>query len=245
MLATDKTWCLTVWPSLNDGKGFAQRVEEELVNAFAAAILIDAQTADDAFMSGVTSQSLVQLYDATNASATACLVRGLREPGHRLVMLCSRDGLTLFAASNGEPFNPGNGVMQPAVARAVERMDVTDGTNRFDGGEGVHYRSGKTYTRVRFDVTARGGLVFVVVEPAALDTRVAGSSEWSLDCPACGQNFTQDLSPGLCSNCHEPLCPRCGGCDCEVAAAITCERCFIVLPKNRSSAGLRYCEDCE
>ena len=244
LLATDDNWCLRIWPMLNDVKGLASRVEEDLVNAFAAGVLIDTETAQDAFARGVTSTAIAVLYESTGASATACLVRGLREPGDRLVMLCGRDGLTLFAASNGEPYNPGAGVTQPAVATAVERIGDLQGTCRIDGGDGVRYRSGKAFTRVRFDVTVRDHLVFVIVEPTSIDTRVQAFDEWHLTCTACGHSFTQDASPGLCNTCREPFCPRCLGCDCDVQAAKLCQRCFITLSKARAGTGATICEDC-
>lgn len=245
LLATDDTWCLRVWPMLNEVKGLASRVEEDLVNAFAAGVLIGADIALDAFAEGVTSAAIAGLYESTGASAAACLVRGLRETGDRLVMLCGRDGLTLFAASNGEPYNPGAGVTQPAVAQAVTRIGGLEGTRRIDGGDGVRYRSGKAFTRVRFDVTVRDQLVFVIVEPTAIDTRVQAFDEWHLTCPACGHSFTQDASTGLCATCREPLCPRCRGCDCEGRAATYCQRCFITLPTARAGTGATLCEDCE
>jgi hypothetical protein len=245
MLATDQSWCLEIAPGLDRANGLGRRVEEQLVNAFASALLIEAATARAAFDRGVTSAATRDLYETTpGASATACLVRALSEPGDRLVMLCDHEGNTYFSGTNGEPYSPGCGVVQPTVAAAAERAVQQGGTCRIEGGEGVLYKSGKSNTFVRFDVTVRGTLAFVIVEPVPFNPRLPGTAEWQLSCLACGDDYAPPDSPGSCTKCGEPRCPRCRACECA-DVVVACERCFVALPKARASTGDTLCEDCE
>lgn len=241
LLAFDEDWCFDIVPGL--GSEAARRAEELFANAFAADILIDGDNARSAFGSGVTSKSAVQLYESTNASASACLSRCLREPGDRLVMLCDLDGGVWFAASNGEPFSPGRRTPQPAVAVAIERAHAAADTSfKLVGGEGVHYPSGKSYTAVAFDVTVKGGFAFVIVTPTINSGHDVGTYE--VGCADCFESFTRsDLT--YCPGCRDHRCPHCRACGCRAAKQATCEGCYIVLPRAIAVSGRRLCEDCQ
>lgn len=240
LVAFDEDWCFDIAPGL--GGDTARRVEELFANSFAADVLIDGETATSAFVSGVTSKSAVQLYEHTNASASACLSRCLREPGDRVVMLCDLDGRVWFAASTGTPFSPGRRTPQPAVAAAVERALVApDSSHKLVGGEGIHYSSGKSYTAVALDVTVKGGLAFVVVTPTVESGHDVGTYE--VGCAECFESFTQsDVT--YCAVCRDHRCPHCRACGCQGAKQAICEGCYVVLPRAIAVAGRRLCEDC-
>lgn len=130
LLAQDTEWCFTVAPQLDRQRvGAARSHEEGIANTFAADVLISPELAAEAFVHGVTSSACAELFKRGVASATACLVRGLKEPGDRLVMLSDHDGQVWFSSSNGEPFSPGRGVQQPAIADGVTRA-LNDGSGR-------------------------------------------------------------------------------------------------------------------
>ena len=141
------------------------------------------------------------------------------------------------------PFAPGK-VQQPAVAAAAECALQGNGSFRLVGGEGIHFRSGKTFTDVVFDVTVAGGLVFVVVMPGSGDPRFASEHESFHVGSRCLHEFNVDETTMHCSVCTAPRCPECGACDCETTSAV-CTSCNMSLPSARLRAGKTLCEECE
>ncbi|MFV8316262.1 ImmA/IrrE family metallo-endopeptidase [Mycobacterium sp. 23] len=236
LLAFDEEWCFDVAPAL--GEQTSKYAEESIADAFAADVLIDEETASSAFASGVTSQACVDLYLNTAASATACLARALSQSGDRLVLLTDLEGRVWFGATTGEPYNPGRGTIQPAIASAAEHALRTDGSYRFSGGDGIRYRSGSAFTAVRIDVTVEGGLVFAIVEQAQR-TRYDYDT-YELNCPECDEDLT---SADLCQKCREPKCVRCRACSCPRQRAL-CDICFLELPIAISAKGIRVCDNC-
>lgn len=237
LLAHDEEWCFDIAPAM--GATQSRFVEEEFANAFAANILISGEAAAAAFRSGVTSQGCVELYRGSSASASACLARALTEPGDRLVILSDIDGHVWFAASTGEPFNPGRNTIQPAIAAGATQALAGSGSYRFSGGDGLHYRSGKTFTAVAFDITVEGALVFAVVSPTLRTRHDFGTHE--LSCPECDETLDYSL---VCDKCREPRCHRCRACACP-AQRVLCATCFIELPKAVAASGTTHCENCD
>lgn len=249
LLAINEQWCYDIAPAL-DRANVGKTVEELLVSTFASRTLIPDDIAAQAFRRGVTAQAVAELNRTTEASATACLVRALSEPGHRLVMLTDHVGQPWFAQTTGEPWSPGTRTRQPAIEAAAARAIDSDGNHRLDGGEGLRFGTGNTNHRVVFDVNVDGSLVFVIVETTAFDARIHNprarddSATWTLDCVAgCGNTFTTNESPGRCQTCGENKCPRCRGCECNQPAF--CARCTLALPTARAHAGHALCEECE
>ncbi|AYY13004.1 hypothetical protein EF847_10115 [Actinobacteria bacterium YIM 96077] len=245
LLAVDTDWSLRVAPAL-DKLQYGRQVEEKIVNRFASRVLITDQEAAKAFAHGVTAEAAASLYDIGTASATACLVRSLGEPGQRMVILADSAGRSWFTESNGDPYAPSRNVRQPVIEKAAQRA-IETGSGTFSGaglGE-IKYKSGKTFSDLRIDVAIRGGMVFAVVTALPRDLRVsAGFSEWHVECLAgCGHSFTQEESPRVCEECGEPKCPRCRECECDVNKQEFCSNCFMLLPKARK--GHELCENCE
>lgn len=242
LLAEDEDWQYGVIAVMGDG---GLRVEERVVSAFAARLLLPDDLVAGAFKSGVTAAAIRDLAADSASSASACLARALDLPGDRLVMLTDLDGRPYFSLSNGEPYSPGRGVPQPAVARAADNaLNRADHSHRLVGGEGVVYRSGRANTRVVFDVAVDGAQVFVVVESTPYDNRVDDRGSFHIECiEGCGESFVPQESPGQCAACREYRCPRCSRCDCNID--VYCERCFVAIPVQRVSVGIRVCEICE
>src|SRR5439155_17951842 len=77
------------WDLPDGGK----HLEEDLVDAFAAAILLPADTVRATFADGVDATSVVGLWHATSASREACCVAAAQQlPAPGYVMLLRPDG---------------------------------------------------------------------------------------------------------------------------------------------------------
>ena len=242
LITYDEVWQYDVRPTLGKRHRY---FEESIVNAFAAESLIPDGHVQQHLGAAVTARGLRDLYLTTQASAHACAVRSLSLPGDRCVMLTDENGTTLFTDSTGEPYAPGKGVPQPAIARAIENAQLDDdGQATLTGAEGIVYRSGKANPRVRFDVALSGGLVIVVATPTGFDSRIASDDEEVLlTCGTCDDEFPPGRAAGLCDTCREPKCPRCRACACSSQPAV-CQRCFITLPVADMLAGRDRHDDC-
>ena len=244
LLAQDERWWYDIRPLL-DKMRYGFRVEERIVSDFAARVLIPDEEANAAFARGVTAESVVRLYEGSPASASACLVRALAEPGERLVILADHHGEVRFALSSGSPYAPDRTVNQPALEATAQRaLDSPDGTFRGMGLGPIRYASGRTFANVHYDVAVHGHLLFAIVTAMPRDRRLdPDPGRWSLDCErGCGE-YTPNESAGFCNQCQQHRCPRCRGCACTAAANRTCAGCFTELPVARLQIGL--CEDCE
>lgn len=241
LMHTDDEWSLTVRPTLPQGKD--RITSEKVANSFAASVILPANRSDEIFTAGVTAEAIRELYQVSEASATACLVHGLDRPGQRLVLLTNHHGLPWFADSHGTPFNPGRRITQPLIANAVERAD-TNGLARLTGGEGIHYSTARADTDLTVDIAIEGGLVFAVATSTPHDTRITTDYGGQLLCAHCEETHTPGEGAGhRCPTCAIWPCPACGQCDCERPATV-CGRCFIQLPQARAKAGNRICEEC-
>jgi len=240
LMYTDDEWSLRVRPNLPVGK---ERIAgEKVANAFAVSILLPPEMVAGRFSVGVTAHAIRDLFTSTEASATACCVRGLDEPGERLVMLTNFEGRPWFADSYGTPFNPGRSLTQPLVAKAVKRVDHS-GSAKLTGGEGIVYSTGRVDTDVVVEVAVEGGFVFAVVTSTPHDTRLTSEFVGELVCGHCDEVYTTADSTRPCKTCNAWPCPACGRCECE-RPAIFCDRCFIQLPEVLVRAARTRCDDC-
>ncbi len=240
LLTLDEQWQFTEKPRLGER---ARYVEETVVNVFAARTIIPTNLLNRYLALPVRAAQIRDLYYATPASATACLVRSMDIEGQRLVMLTDLGGSVWFADSTGEPYNPGKNVPQPAVARAIDRALTGDGTYRLVGDEGIVYRSGKANPWVEIDVAVDETMAFVVVHAVTRDSRAPGGSEWQASCGQCGYDFAPDEASGQCAECREPKCPECGQCACEPELVI-CSQCFVALSTVEAAAGRTTHQEC-
>lgn len=243
LLALDEAWSLSIGPGLDSVK-YGDKVEERIVNQFASRVLIPDASAAAAFAKGVTARAIADLTDEGSASGRACLVRALAEPGERLVMLTDLAGQPEFADSNGSPYSPGTSVRQPALEVAAQRaMESDDGAFVGIGLGEILYRSGGTFSNVRYDVALNGDRLYAVLTALPMVRGVNGATEWRVDCLAgCGNQFTQAESKGLCQDCQEPRCPRCRGCECAADQIRTCAQCYVQLPVSRVEDVCELCE---
>lgn len=217
---------------LSDG---GMSIEEDLVDAFAAAVLLPADTVIATFASGVDAPSVVSLWQATSASREACCVAAAQHlPAPGYVMLLKPDGRCQFAARNGDVFAIARDSAQPAVKL---RPALRGGTAR--GVDRPVLASGVGTAEMHFDAVAANGYVFAVwvtdspawdALPVPLDSAPVGNTGY---CGACDREFTT-WKPA-CRRCGEPQCTACGSCDCEPGtvrqvSTRRCDRCFQDLP---------------
>ncbi|MEV4511602.1 ImmA/IrrE family metallo-endopeptidase [Dactylosporangium sp. NPDC049525] len=210
-------------------------IEEDLVDAFAAAILLPLDMVTTTFVNGVNAASVVDLWQATSASREACCVAAaqrLSAPGY--VMLLDTNGRCQFAARHGDLFSIARGSVQTGVKL---QQALRGGTAR--GVERPDFLSGVRSSEMHFEAVAAGSYIFAVwvtdspawdALPVPLDSGPVGHSGY---CEACDKEFTAWKPP--CDHCGEPQCPTCGRCDCEPASdrKVTtrrCTRCYLDLP---------------
>lgn len=241
ILANDEEWQYRTRPELGNR---ARHTEETVVNSFAARELIPEELFAAHVPSAVTAGRVRGLYLASSASASACLMRALDAPGHRLVMLTDLQGTTWFSESTGEPFSPGPNVPQPGVADAIRQADDADGIGRVAGGHGITYRSGRTNPWVEIDVAVHESMAFVVAHPVTRDSRTPGGGTWNLTCGECGHTYAPDDSAGFCQECREHRCSQCRACACDTKPAVVCTRCFIALSVAEAASGRQQHDDC-
>jgi len=226
-------------------------IEEDLADAFAAAVLLPEQTVAEAFSSGVTAAAVARLWHASPASREACCVSAasqLSSPGY--VMLLDQDCISRFAARHGDVFPVRRGTKQTASELAA----VLRG-GRARGVAQPRYASGVVGGEMHLDAVTDGDYVFVVWVTdsppwggLSVPLRVAPTG---LDgyCDACAVEFTSWTA--ACNECGDPRCPECGACSCgqDVAASSStsktrrCARCFLELPISAFDGDSVTCND--
>jgi hypothetical protein len=225
-----------------------RQLEEDLADAFAAAVLLSERIVDSVFTDGVTAADLVRLWHATSASREACCVAAARllpAPGY--VMLLHPDGRCQFAARNGDAFPIARDTVQIAIklsralaggaARGVDRPTLPGGV-----------QTGQMY----FDAVTEGRYTFAVWVtdspaweswPVPLDSGPTGNTGW---CASCDLQFTSYQA--ACGDCGEPRCTRCGRCECEPggsrpAGGRRCDTCFLVQPPHLFTGASTTCNE--
>jgi hypothetical protein len=210
-------------------------IEEDLVDAFAAAVLLPADTVAEIFVNGVDAASVVRLRRTVSASREACCVAAARQlPAPGYVMLLKQDGRCQFAARNGDVFPVARESPQQA---AKLRPALRGGTAR--GIDRPTLASGVSTAEMHLDAVAADDYVFAVwitdspawdALPVPLDSTPVGNTGY---CGSCGREFTTWTE--VCRRCGEPRCTVCGSCDCEPGTVLQvrtrrCDRCFQDLP---------------
>jgi hypothetical protein len=133
-------------------------IEEDLVDAFAAAVLLPANTIANTFANGVDAAAVVELWRATSASREASCVaaaRVLPAPGY--VMLLDPGGRCQFAARNGDVYAIRRGTSQTAAKLGPA---LRGGTAR--GVDRPTFHSGVASSQMHVDATAAGQYIFAV-----------------------------------------------------------------------------------
>jgi hypothetical protein len=226
-------------------------IEEDLADAFAAAVLLPERIVAEAFAEGITAAAVARLWHASPASREACCVAAanrLSSPGY--VMLLDRAGISRFAARCGDALPVRRGTRQAAAKLAAALRG-----GRARGVDRPRYASGVLAGEMHLDAVADGDYVFAVwvtdsppwdALPVPLQAAPTGHDGY---CEACGLEFTSWTA--ACRDCAEPRCPRCGGCSCEHGYSVAstavktrrCSRCFLELPISAFDGNSETCND--
>lgn len=223
-------------------------IGEDLVDAFAAAVLLPQHTVSARFANGVDAAAVIQLWRSTAASREACCVAAAQHlPAPGYVMLLHRDGHCQFAARNGDVFPIARDTLQTAARlQPALRGNAARGVGRPNLGSGIGS------AEMHFDARADDHYIFAVwvtdspawdALPVPLDTAPAGHDGY---CEACAQEFTSWKAK--CQQCSEPHCTRCGACSCEPGARPRtttrfCQQCFCLLPLRAFDGDSATCNE--
>jgi hypothetical protein len=221
------------WSMPDGGKA----IEEDLADAFAAAILIPEPVRLESFEHGVTAAAVVRLSHISSGSREACCVAAANQlptPGY--VMLLDSSGTARFTARQGNELPIRRGTRQAATILATAAHG-----GRARGVDTPTFASGVTGRQMHVDAVLDGQYIFAVW---TTDSPPWGGLSVPLNdgptghdgyCEACDVEFTAWTTP--CQECDEPHCSRCGACACQPGAKLlpsvrnrTCDRCFLTLP---------------
>lgn len=241
LFAQDEAWQFDVLPFIGES---ARRIEDKIVNDFAASLLIPEDRVVQHLGAGVTARGIVALVQQTKASATSCCVRALHLPGERLIILAAESGHIWWADSNGSPFNPGKRIHQPSLLRAIERAKEDGGEHTVVGGDGIRYSTGKAVTDVMIEVSLYEGLAIAVATLTRPQTRHWVDEQWNEICESCGFEFQITNSSGHCTVCDSWKCPDCRGCGCTDRRAVYCTECFMQLSLAEAGGGRTAHNEC-
>lgn len=223
--------------------------EDAACDAFAALVLIPDSTINLwASDRSPTAADVVDLYNRTQASRSACCVRAaehLGSPG--FVGVLADDGTVIFAAGHGDVYPPARGTSQatsPLVVAALRsnrdvRVDATH----------VRYRNGSTSPDLYGDAAWSDDYLMVVAvrdlpgwkrfAPPRVGTGTYVSTE--MTCEVCGVEFSPE---GACPRCRTARCPS-GHCRCTLNAERPCEVCFTKRhPSQFPDPAVNVCRDC-
>lgn len=226
-------------------------VEEDVCEAFAAALLLPDEIVDDVLDGiGVTARGVVELVESLSAaSREACAVAAaqrLRAPGY--VMLVNSDGEAVFTARSGDVMPIARGTSQ--VGSVLGPMPGTRRSLRERGD--LRYRSGTRTDQLYIDAVAGpGGLLYVVAVTDQPDWDVLHTPDRTrvLDrgidghCEQCSTDFTGWQQ---CAQCGEPRHDECGACGCPpvvARGARYCTGCSLVLPASCFPDDSSVCEE--
>lgn len=226
-----------------------RRLEDRICDTFASRVLIP----DDAMLEvdrlGPTAADVIAMYEHTQASRAACVVRAadlLRHEGW--VILASSDGEILFAAAAHHEFRLRPGTSQPTDSLITKAGAVGSA----QGLGSVTYPSGKASPQFNTDAQSHDGYVFAVMSvgatpwspgPVADRDRWARPSEFECASASCGATFTQ--YERSCQTCEQPICPDCNRCRCStLATSRLCHTCFLQRPVTEMPEGSNVCIPC-
>lgn len=227
---------------------------EEVADAVAAALLLNADLVEHYLTSTPpTAAQVADLFDATEASRSACCVAAAQRLGrHGCVMLVTDDGVARFTAHQiGTPWR---------VARSTAQGTASIVHHAGGSGATVTRRSPVTFANGNdssplFAQAHRcpDGWIFAVfvddtIDPWApkeglhLPAEVDFGTEY--ECPHCDMTFTTGAAP--CRKCGTPVHEQCGRCACRVEVkSRRCEGpCGLMKPEHQFDVGSVYCVDC-
>lgn len=212
------------------------RAEELVASSFAARVLIPDELCREVFPAGSpTATGLVDLYDYSDGSRTACVLRAAELQRDEGYVVLARDGIVRVIEPAGNAYRiPRGGVHGSGhLLRQAEQAPCSAATVRLVEASGVESRE------YAGQAASSDGIYVFGVFTAATRPPWGGPGGWydtkpiwlELDCGRCDATT---WAYARCSTCGEPICAkeldsgdRCGWCHCQPGRA----------PKERRCAG--------
>lgn len=212
-------------------------LEERVADAFAAEILIPAE-AISASANWLNAQALSDIFGQVRASRAAVAMRAVEiapeSEAASVAVTDSHGKVTFSRTSSDQLFAPARGLIQPGIARLIERAEAGAGHASGILSEGLQSRSGWTQSDLIADVALdhTGAYAFAVIRqnPGYGLAPAWGRSD-DVECSreACGHVFAIIDDTEHCDVCNAPKCPNCRSCACESKLMAVCERCTMAL----------------
>jgi len=229
------------------------QLEEDICDAFAAAVLIDDDVLNEVIADGITARSFVELFNKTGASREACavalaqrltsngyIVVGTRRPGTHAD---AEVAVARFSARHGDIAAIRRNTPQPSTA-----LDRIGGRSSIREQSDLVLASSATTDTYLCDIVIDGDYlfgVFVSDNPgwgglSVRDPTPGGYTDQY--CDRCPTDFYPN-SPA-CSECGHHPCTECGQCECIKAppGAGICNVCHMQTPAHRMNGNV--CVDC-
>lgn len=241
--ANSDTWADLAYSLRSD---LRSRLKEQVADSIAANLLLPDELVDECIGDsvGVSAKGVRLLYERSQASISACLVRSLDRPGERVVMLADHDGNLYFSGtSDGGLIQPSKNKAQTDLRTLFKRtIDNDENTANMAASVGFEYLSGATYTNIRYEGALIDLNLIVTATRANNEFHAWGAGERHTG-SICLHEFDIASSTGRCSACSEHLCPKCGQCTCPDRTTY-CSSCFLALSKVLASTGASTCDEC-
>lgn len=230
---------------------YSHRVEERIVDAFAAEILVPRVEAEVILNERAPTASDVNLlFELTSGSREACCVRAAQYMRRDGYVLLAEGRTVLFGATSGDAYPIRRGTLQDED-HLLDRA-FRNGTARLDQ---VRMRHGTGLQSPEYggDAMLANGYTFAVLTSSTElpwgGSRDPGDSNpkgFEFDCPRCGFN---EHSWKRCPKCNEPTCPICHWCSCDTRRQVRlaekrCTACRLRFPASHFAPDSEKCRDC-
>lgn len=230
---------------------YSQRIEERIVDAFAAEILVPRADAESVLGGRTpTAPDVVALYEMTHGSREACCVRiaqYMRKDGY---VILAQGRTVLFCVATGDAYAVRRGTTQD-VGHLLDRA-FQNGLARDDQ---VRMRHSTDLQSPEYggEALVANGFTFAILTSATElpwgGHRAKGDAKprgFKMDCMRCG--FDEETWK-RCPKCYGPSCPKCHWCHCdEVRQARMIEKrcidCRLRWPASHYGPGSDRCRDC-
>jgi Zn-dependent peptidase ImmA (M78 family) len=236
---------------------FGEKTEETIANEFAARILIPEGLCTDHIAStGPTAANIATLYDQSQGSLRACLLRAAGFQPDEGYIVMARDGVVEYAQPTAGAYDTGSGGRHPhshLFQQAERNGSATRSPVRLIARSGVESRE------FHGDATSHRDYVLAVLTSARrptwgpTQTGLDLNPVWlEVDCEDCrrttwGFRLCPTCKGAVCANESERTPVRCDWCDCRSAAVLLrklCTRCSSQKHVSQFESGGDICSDC-
>ncbi len=227
----------------------SEEFEDASCDVFASRILISDDITSAAISSrGPDAESVVRLYESSNASRAACCVRAAeRFAGFGAIVLLDSRGVVVFPATSGI-YPPAFGSSQANTPLVSELLTQRSRNAPIERDSNIVYQNGSTSSTLYGQAMWWDGyIVVILVEDHPAWRNFApprpGTGRYATTWEGCEICFEDFPVEDRCPVCGKPFCPE-RHCGCTLARERTCRSCGLVWGIARFSAGSNTCNDC-